>query len=179
MRILHIEDDADLAELYGFAMRELGHHEVTRVADGPNGLSAAMTGEFDLIVLDLGLPGMDGEELLLRLRQAVVRPEPVVVVLSCRENPNELQSLLASGADVCLAKHITGPQDLVDHLAMYGPAGAAADTGSTQPKAEPGDRAVSAEGAACHTRPASPSDPERDGAAAASPLSSTPWASIE
>src|SRR5258706_432551 len=67
MRVLIIEDDPVIAaNLYDFL--EGKGHGVDAAADGVTGLHLAVTGNFDAIVLDLGLPGMDGMTLCRKLR---------------------------------------------------------------------------------------------------------------
>ena len=67
MRILLVEDD----ELLGAGVRdalERARHAVDWLRDGRQGLAALRAGAFDLVILDLGLPGMDGLEVLRNLR---------------------------------------------------------------------------------------------------------------
>ncbi len=69
MRILLIEDDEDNADLVIRGMDEAGHH-VTHAADGPDGMSRALTERFDVMIFDRQLPGgTDGADLLKDLRQ--------------------------------------------------------------------------------------------------------------
>ena len=68
MRILIIEDDTTIAaNLYDFL--EARGHSIDAAADGVTGLHLAVTQTFDAIVLDLGLPGMDGLTLTRKLRE--------------------------------------------------------------------------------------------------------------
>ena len=68
LRILHIEDDPDLADMYALGM-EMQGFEVVRAGDGIAGVQAASVSGLDLVVIDIGLPLMDGLEVLARLRQ--------------------------------------------------------------------------------------------------------------
>jgi DNA-binding response OmpR family regulator len=68
-RILVIEDERDIAELIRLHLDDLGF-AVTITGDGNTGLGKASTGSWDLVVLDLRLPGIDGLEICRRLRQA-------------------------------------------------------------------------------------------------------------
>src|SRR5688572_8919542 len=71
MRVLIVEDNRNLAANVVDYLKSRGH--VVDVAmDGVTGLHLAVTGDFDAIVLDLGLPGMDGTELCKRVRAAQV-----------------------------------------------------------------------------------------------------------
>ena len=66
--ILVIDDEENILELVGAYLRREGY-EVHTAGDGPSGLKAARAFKPDLIVLDLMLPGLDGIELLTRLRR--------------------------------------------------------------------------------------------------------------
>ncbi|MDN4161849.1 response regulator, partial [Nocardioides abyssi] len=66
-RILIVEDEARIASFLAKGLRADGH-QTTVVDDGRRGLDEALSGGHDLMVLDLGLPGMDGQEVLELLR---------------------------------------------------------------------------------------------------------------
>ena len=66
-QILIVEDEHRIASFVAKGLRAEGH-QPTIAVDGPTGLDEALSGDFDLMVLDIGLPGMDGFELLDRLR---------------------------------------------------------------------------------------------------------------
>ena len=68
-RILIVEDNKDLAALLGMHLRDLSY-EVEIAGDGLDGLARAETGEYNLIILDLMLPGLDGLEVCRRLRSS-------------------------------------------------------------------------------------------------------------
>lgn len=71
-RILVIEDEASLAQLVTLYLERQGH-KVTTALDGPSGLETALANDFDLIICDMQLPGMNGDEVLTRLLEQ--RPE--------------------------------------------------------------------------------------------------------
>ena len=101
MRILITEDDASLAEGLQVALTREGH-AVDWVSNGAQADQALMDGMFDLVILDLQLPKLDGYEVLrrLRLRNASAR----VLILSGREGSSEKARGLDLGADDYLAK---------------------------------------------------------------------------
>src|SRR5262247_3570115 len=79
VRILIIEDDpAIAANLYDFL--EARGHEPDVAGDGVTGLHMAVTGNFDAIVLDLGLPGMDGATLCRKLREDARDGTPILML---------------------------------------------------------------------------------------------------
>lgn len=104
MRILLIEDDALLADGLARALRHSGyvvdHASDGRVADG-----LLTNGCYDLAILDLGLPGLDGSEVLQRLRAR--RQQTPVLVLSARLAVEERVRLLDLGADDYVVKPVT------------------------------------------------------------------------
>lgn len=102
MRILLIEDEAELAR---WLSRALARHAGIMVDWADDGLVAdrrLATEEFDAIVLDLGLPGLDGHALLARLRARDDRTP--VLVLTARDSLSERVGTLHEGADDFLAK---------------------------------------------------------------------------
>ncbi len=100
-RILIVEDEHRIASFVGKGLRAEGHTAVA-VADGPTGLDHALSGEFDLVVLDIGLPGMDGFELLDQLRSQGSRVP--VIVLTARDSVTDTVFALEGGADDYMAK---------------------------------------------------------------------------
>lgn len=104
MRILLIEDDALLADGLGRTLRHSGY--LVDIAD--NGLiadSLLAEGEYDLAILDLGLPGLDGSEVLQRLRAR--RQRTPVLILSARLAVEERVRMLDLGADDYVVKPVT------------------------------------------------------------------------
>lgn len=102
MRILIIEDDLDIAtNLYDY-LEGRGH--VTDAArDGVTGLHLAVRENFDAIVLDLGLPGIDGLEVCRQLRAQAQRDTPVLI-LTARDVLDDKLEGFACGADDYLVK---------------------------------------------------------------------------
>ena len=100
-RILVIEDDKDIAHLVELHLKDTGY-EVTLVHDGDAGLDQALSNPYDLIILDLMLPGMDGLEICRRVRAAFVYTP--VVVLTSKDTELDRVLLLEIGADDYLTK---------------------------------------------------------------------------
>lgn len=102
MRILIIEDDATIAaNLYDFL--EAQGHAVDAAADGVTGLHLAISQTFDAIVLDLGLPGMDGLTLARKLREEAQLDTPILM-LSARDTLDDKLEGFSRGADDYLVK---------------------------------------------------------------------------
>ena len=99
-KILIVEDEQKIAR---FIEMELNYEGYTteKAADGRTGLELAETGRFDLILLDLMLPGMSGMEVLRRVRRSSDVP---VIVLTARDSTMDKVSGLDGGADDYITK---------------------------------------------------------------------------
>ena len=100
-RVLVVEDDDRIARLVARALREDGH-VVDRAVTGPEGLQAALSTAFDLILLDLMLPGIGGTVVLDEVVRA--RPEQRVFVLSAMPEIGTRVACLEAGATDFLGK---------------------------------------------------------------------------
>lgn len=102
MRVLIIEDDLDIAtNLYEFL--EARGNVVDLARDGISGMHLAVSQGFDAIVLDLGLPGIDGLCLCRKLRREAKQDVPVLV-LTARDTLDDKLAAFDSGADDYLVK---------------------------------------------------------------------------
>ena len=100
-RILLVEDEAMLAKMVARGLRNDGYH-VEVATDGPTGLDRAVEDDWDLILLDWMLPGLDGLALCRRIRD---RRDPVpVLMLTARDDVRDRIKGLDTGADDYLAK---------------------------------------------------------------------------
>lgn len=110
-KVLLIEDDVRLAERTAEYLQ--GHEHVVEIAgDGECGLERALSGEFDVILLDLMLPRLDGLEVCRRLRQRSAVP---VIMLSARSEEIDRVLGLELGADDYLPKPYS-PRELVARI---------------------------------------------------------------
>jgi len=100
-RILIVEDEERIASFVAKGLAADGHR-TTAVADGRQGLDHALSGDFDLMVLDIGLPGIDGFEVLDQLRSQGSRLP--VIVLTARDSVTDTVSALEGGADDYMPK---------------------------------------------------------------------------
>src|SRR5690606_4190819 len=101
MKLLIIEDEVDFANALARGLRKLGY-AVDLAADGKQGLELAEVNEYDLLILDLNLPGMDGLEICRRLR--ALQPQLLILILTARSRLEEKVSGLDLGADDYLVK---------------------------------------------------------------------------
>lgn len=116
MHILVVEDEVRLARHISRALAAAGHEPVV-VHDGNEAHKVASEKRFDLIVLDVMLPGIDGFELLRRLRKA--RVDSRVLILTARGEVSDRVNGLALGADDYLAKPFA-MQELIARVAALG-----------------------------------------------------------
>jgi two-component system, OmpR family, response regulator len=107
MRVLVIEDDPDMASVLRRGAGEEGW-DVDVAGTGQAGLQLALTGHADVVVLDLGLPGLDGLTVLARLRECG-RHTPVLV-LTARDGVDDRVRGLDQGADDYLVKPFAFPE---------------------------------------------------------------------
>lgn len=111
LRVLLIDDDAKLFELLG---RYLGANDclVSHAPDGPRGLSTLATEVFDVVLLDMMMPGMDGLEVLRRIRSGSRMP---VIMLTAKGDETDRVVGLELGADDYVPKPF-GPRELLARL---------------------------------------------------------------
>ena len=102
MRILVVEDHRDIAENIGDYLAPKGH-EIDYAADGITGLHLAVTNDYDVIVLDLMLPALDGLAVCRKLREEAKKNTPVLMLTARDQLDNKVQGFKA-GADDYLVK---------------------------------------------------------------------------
>ena len=107
MHVLVVEDDVPLTRQIAAALIQAGHDPVV-IHDGEAALHAAAEAAFDLLVLDIGVPRMDGFELLRRLRSLHVKSR--VLMLTVRGETRDRVAGLQLGADDYLGKPFSMPE---------------------------------------------------------------------
>ena len=117
-RILIIEDESSIAELEKDYL-ELSGFEVALEEEGNQGLKRALEEDFDLLILDLMLPGLDGFEICRRFRE--VKNTPIIMISAKKEDIDKIRGL-GLGADDYMTKPFS-PSEMVArvnaHLARY------------------------------------------------------------
>ena len=101
MRLLIVEDERKLARLWQ-ALLEDENHTVDIAPDGEEGLEFVRGGEYDLVILDVMLPGIDGLEVCRRIRRSRVRTP--ILMLTARTSVEDRVAGLDAGADDYLTK---------------------------------------------------------------------------
>ena len=99
-KILLVEDEEKLARVVEMELRYEGY-QVTKAFDGRSGLEQALSGQYDLVLLDIMLPQLSGMEVLRRLRRESDLP---VIMLTARDSVIDKVSGLDSGADDYITK---------------------------------------------------------------------------
>ncbi len=115
MRILIVEDEERMAALLESGLREEGH-SVLVANTAADGLSLAKSESFDVVVLDLMLPGFDGFELTRRMRAAGLKTP--VLMLTARNGVGDIVQGLSSGADDYLKKPFSFAELIARLLAL-------------------------------------------------------------
>ena len=100
-RILIVEDEERISSFLAKGLQADGFTTST-VADGVTGLDYALTGDFDLVVLDINLPGMSGYDVLHQMRAS--GSDLPVIVLTARDSVTDTVSALEGGADDYMPK---------------------------------------------------------------------------
>ncbi|MBB3014914.1 hybrid sensor histidine kinase/response regulator [Cupriavidus alkaliphilus] len=106
-RILVVDDNVDALEAMTMALQAMGHTVVT-APDGPSALARAIDARPDLVLLDLGMPAMDGFETVRRLRALPELRGARLVALTGFGQPEDRRRALAAGFD----QHLVKPADL-------------------------------------------------------------------
>ena len=130
--VLIVDDDAALREGLAETLSDLGHH-AEQAADGAAALARLAEGGVDAVLLDLRMPGMDGMEVLRRLR-AGAAPPPVAVLTAVPTAANTIEAMRLGAVD-----HLTKPigrDDLAALLARMFPAVAATAAAGAPASAE-------------------------------------------
>ncbi len=116
MRILVVEDNKDiLTNIVDYLSKE---HKVDCAQDGLSGMHLAVTQDFDLIILDVMLPGIDGLQLVKRIRNDANISTPVIM-LTARDTLDDRLQGFSSGADDYLVKPFSLAELEARALAIY------------------------------------------------------------
>ena len=104
-RVLLIEDNIDANETLKILLEQEGH-AVTSMFDGPSGLAMARENIYDVIVCDIGLPGMDGFELVKQLRLSKLEPAPCFIATSGYNQAEDRSHAIEAGFNHYLVKPV-------------------------------------------------------------------------
>ena len=102
-RVLLAEDEPNIVESISFLLQRAGYEVIAR-SEGPDALKDALGGKPDVLILDVMLPGMDGFEVLRRLREDPAGRGIPVIMLTAKGQREDREAALKSGADVFITK---------------------------------------------------------------------------
>ncbi len=115
-RILIVDDDLYIRELYEEVLKDAGF-EVVGATDGKEGLVNIIEGGFDLILLDLMMPEIDGLQVLRSLKQTPAKkPNGKIILLTNLSHDPTIQEGLNSGASSYLIKADITPDQLIEKV---------------------------------------------------------------
>ncbi|HOG24181.1 MAG: Sporulation initiation phosphotransferase F [Candidatus Omnitrophica bacterium ADurb.Bin292] len=102
-KVVVIDDEPEILKMVSSSLLEAGY-ATYGAPNGPDGLALVKKEIPDLVILDLGLPGLNGLEVLKELRRTC--PQTLVIVLSADREPETLKKALAAGASEYITKPI-------------------------------------------------------------------------
>jgi len=114
-KILLIEDDLFLIDIYNVKLKASGF-SVDVAEDGESGLAKAKENKYDLIILDIVLPGLDGRDVLRKLKSEKDLKNIPVIILSNLGQKNEIEEGMKLGASQYLIKAHYTPSEIVDEI---------------------------------------------------------------
>ena len=122
MKILCIEDERFISDLYARALQKAGY-QVTIVADGEKGLHEAVNGNYDLILLDIMLPTMNGVDMLYTMKNPHVQPplQSKIIITTNLDQKEEVRQQVEQLADGYLIKAEVTPKELVSYVQQVVP----------------------------------------------------------
>ena len=116
-KVLCVEDEHFISELYVRALTKAGY-QIDVEADGPKALVKAQTDNYDVILLDLMIPNIDGIQILRHLRDAAQTPhlKAKIIIITNLEQRDEVRADIEKQADGYLIKAEITPRELVEFL---------------------------------------------------------------
>ncbi|MDX1659100.1 MAG: response regulator transcription factor [Nitriliruptorales bacterium] len=110
--VLYAEDDASVAAMVDFRLTDEGH-EVTLAADGSEAQNLLRSNAYDVVLLDVMMPGVDGFALCREL--AAREDPPVILIISARDRAEDVRTGMDAGADDYFIKPFD-PEELVRRI---------------------------------------------------------------
>lgn len=114
-RALVVDDDDGIRNVVDIALNLVGGFEVTEASNGEEALALITDQSFDVVVLDVMMPGLDGPSTLRRIRQTLHGADVPVVFLTAKAQPHERRELEALGVDGVIIKPFD-PMTLADDV---------------------------------------------------------------
>ncbi len=117
-KILIVEDEVTLREFYQELLVSDGY-EVDYASDGDSAYEKIIVGEWDLLLLDIMLPRLDGLEILKKIKRDAKLSTKPVIIISNLDGGAAIQEAKALGAREYLVKSNINPQNLIDSVRKY------------------------------------------------------------
>jgi two-component system, OmpR family, response regulator len=115
MKILAIDDTLDILELLDTVLTPKGH-QITQADNGRDGLKLIKEQQFDIVFLDLYMPGFSGIDVVKALaNEGIIKKQKVMVLTATEINDAEVKMLLKNGVHACLRKPIV-MEELLSHI---------------------------------------------------------------
>jgi len=114
-RILHVDDEPDIREIVRMSLSMVGGFEVEQFASGMEFLENADNAQADMIILDVMMPGLDGEETFQKLREIEGFAKTPIVFMTARASDQDFKRLRDLGAADVLVKPFD-PMTLPDQV---------------------------------------------------------------
>ena len=105
-RILIVEDSPTMRQVVALALSRLGNVDLVEASDGLDGLRKVTSDDFDLAIIDINMPVMDGLKLIRLIRSEATLSELPIVVVTTEGAAGDRERALSLGADAYLAKPI-------------------------------------------------------------------------
>lgn len=115
IKLLHVEDDADIREIAKMALEMSGEFEVVQCMSGEEALATAPVFMPDVMLLDMMMPGMTGRQTLEKLREVDGLKDTPAIFMTARAQHAEIEELLAIGAVDVISKPFD-PMSLADSI---------------------------------------------------------------
>jgi DNA-binding response OmpR family regulator len=116
--ILLVEDDTDIRMVYAEVLRDAGF-KVVEAKDGDIGLKRAFSDEWDLMLLDIMLPGEDGMKILKHIKSNDKHKAKPVILLTNLDSPSIINEGFNLGADGYLIKSEITPDKILEEVNVY------------------------------------------------------------
>ena len=106
-KILVAEDETDIRELVAFSLENIGGYQVVKAKNGAEALEAITAKRYDVVLMDVQMPHMDGYETTRRIRAELdAERQPVIIAMTAHSMLGDEEKCLAAGMDLYVAKPI-------------------------------------------------------------------------
>ena len=109
-RILIVEDSPTMRQLLVFALKRIKGAELVEARDGMDGLRKVTSDHFDLALVDINMPVMDGLKLVRHVRADPRHEKTPIVIITTESAPHDRDRAMALGANAYIEKPIQGPR---------------------------------------------------------------------